>query len=139
VSDLRVLPATSARLVGPVGAAAAGLAAFVFVGVVDPNKPGRYPTCPFLAVTGHWCPGCGTLRAMHALARGDLATAAGMNGLAVLSLPLLGFLWWRWTARAWSGAERPRPVAAGWIWALLLVIVVFGVVRNLPFGAALAP
>jgi hypothetical protein len=30
-------------------------------------------------------------------------------------------------------------VAAGWIWALLVVIVVFGVVRNLPFGAALAP
>jgi hypothetical protein len=139
VSDLRVLPSARARLVGPVGAAAGALAAFAYVGVVDPNKSGRYPTCPFLAITGHWCPGCGTLRAMHALARGDLVTAAGLNVLAVLSLPLLGLIWWRWTARAWTGAERPPPVAAGWIWALLAVVVVFGVVRNLPFGAALAP
>ena len=44
--------------------------------MVDPNQPGHYPTDPFLAITGLYCPGCGTLRALHALARGDLLTAS---------------------------------------------------------------
>jgi hypothetical protein len=109
------------------------------VALVDPNESGHYPTCPFFALTGHFCPGCGSLRAMHALTQGDLAGAAGLNVLALASLPVLAVIWLRWVRRSWTGAPRTQPAPAALIWALAVGVLVFGVIRNLPFGAALAP
>jgi hypothetical protein len=128
-----------AGLTGPVASVAAAAAAFVVVALVDPNQPGHYPTCPFFAVTGHWCPGCGSLRAMHALTRGDVAAAAGLNVLALTSLPVLALIWLRWVRRSWTGAPRAQPAPAALIWALAVGVLLFGVIRNLPFGASLAP
>jgi hypothetical protein len=128
-----------AGLTGPVASLAAAAAAFAVVALVDPNQRGHYPTCPFFAVTGHWCPGCGSLRAMHALTRGDVAAAAGLNVLALASLPVLAVIWLRWVRRRWTGAPRAQPAPAALILALAVGVLVFGVIRNLPFGAALAP
>lgn len=110
-----------------------------YVAAVDPNVPGHYPTCPFRTLTGLSCPGCGTLRAMHALANGHLGAAAGLNVLAVAALPVLGWLWWRPVRARWRGEPPPRPVPAPLIWGLCCLVVGFGVIRNLPVGAALAP
>lgn len=129
----------AAALIAPLGTAAAGMAGLALVAFVDPNQPGRYPTCPFLAVTGHWCPGCGSLRAMHAVATGDIHTALGFNVLTVLALPLLAVLWWRWIRRRWQGKARPAPVRPVYLWVMLAGVLVFWLVRNLPMGAALAP
>jgi hypothetical protein len=128
-----------AGLTGPVASVAAAAAAFAVVALVDPNQPGHYPTCPFFAVTGHWCPGCGSLRAMHALTRGDVTAAAGLNVLALASLPVLAVIWLRWARRRWTGAPRAQPAPAALIWALAAGVLLFGLIRNLPFGAALAP
>lgn len=108
------------------------------VGVVDPNQPGHYPTCPFLLVTGLQCPGCGSLRAIHALTRGDVGSAVGLNALAIAALVLLTVIWVRWLRARLAGYERARLAPAGRIRALLAVVVIFGVLRNLPIGAALA-
>lgn len=139
VSGMGAVPARLTASAAPAALAGAAAAAFALLAVVDPNEPGHYPTCPFLAVTGLFCPGCGSLRALHALTRGDLGTAVSLNVLAVAALPLLAVIWAGWTARTWSG--RPRvSVAAPWIlWALLGLVLGYAVVRNLPFGAALAP
>ena len=128
-----------AALTGPVGAVAAAAAAVAVIAVVDPNQPGRYPTCPFLALTGHWCPGCGTLRALHALTQGDVAAAAGLNLLVVASLPVLALIWSLWLRRSWTGAPRARAAPAALIWALAAGALLFGLIRNLPFGAVLSP
>jgi hypothetical protein len=128
-----------AGLTGPVASVAAAAVAFTVVALVDPNEPGHYPTCPFLAVTGEYCPGCGSLRAMHALTRGDLATATGLNVLALASLPVLAVIWLRWVGRSWTGAPRAQPAPAALIWGLAVLVLLFGLIRNLPFGAALAP
>ena len=123
----------------PLGVAAAAVAASAYVGLVDPNEAGHYPTCPFLAVTGQFCPGCGSLRAVHALAHGDVRTALGLNVLTVLGAVLLAVLWAGWARRRWRGEHR-RVIAPAWALYLgLAVVVAFWVVRNLPVGAALAP
>jgi hypothetical protein len=119
-------------------AAVAGAAAYV--GLVDPNRPGHYPTCPFYAITGYYCPGCGSLRMVHALTHGHVAEAFGRNALAFVTLPLLGYLWVRWAV----AVRRGRPIQAGVLrpWAIIAFAVVgavFWVVRNLPAGHALAP
>ncbi|WP_245930184.1 DUF2752 domain-containing protein [Allonocardiopsis opalescens] len=120
---------------------AAGAAAVATVAVVDPNEPGHYPTCPFLALTGLYCPGCGTLRATNLLVHGDLAGAVDMNVLFVLALPLLAFWWGRWALR--TVRERPRASLAhpAWMWATFALINGYWILRNLPIplGAWLAP
>jgi hypothetical protein len=123
----------------PLLAAAVALGATAYVGTVDPNQSGHYPTCPFLFLTGRYCPGCGSLRAVHALVHGDLGAAIGLNVLTVLGAVVLTGMWARWAARSWRGETR-TTVAPRWVhYTLLAVVVAFGVVRNLPFGAALAP
>lgn len=127
-------------VLAPLGVAAGAGAVLAFVGAVDPNQPGHYPTCPFLWITGLYCPGCGTLRAVHALAHLDPVAALGLNPLAVVMIPFLVFWWGRWLIRA----ARGRPIRTSlahpaWLWAFLGLVLVYWVVRNLPFGAFLAP
>jgi hypothetical protein len=122
---------------GAVVAAAAAFAAFV--GAVDPNEPGHYPTCPWLSLTDTYCPGCGSLRMIHALVHGDVAEAFGRNPFAFAMLPVLGYMWAAWSYRRLRGRSRARVLHPGLIWLFLVVVIAFWVVRNLPFGQALAP
>ncbi|MCX5413216.1 DUF2752 domain-containing protein [Streptomyces sp. NBC_00059] len=127
------------RLATPVGVMAAVVGAFGYVATVDPNEPGHYPVCPMLRFTGVFCPGCGGLRSAHAFAHGDLVTALGSNALAVAGYLAFAAVWLLWTVRAGRGLPLSiglRPVH--W-WGIGTVLLVFSVVRNLPFGSALAP
>ena len=118
-----------------------GLASAVaaYVGSVNPHTPGHYPVCPFLALTGLHCPGCGSLRALHDLIHGDVTSALGLNLVAVAVLPLMAYWWLRWFGRSWRSAARTLPAHPLPGWLLLSAIVVFWIARNLPIGAALAP
>jgi hypothetical protein len=107
--------------------------------VVDPNEPGHYPTCPFLALTGRYCPGCGSLRAIHALAHGDLATAIDRNPLAVLCVPILATIFVLWARRRLTGRQRTWAAPAAWINAFLVLVIAFWVLRNLTPFTWLAP
>ncbi|MFF3952487.1 DUF2752 domain-containing protein [Streptomyces sp. NPDC001890] len=127
------------RLAVPAGVLAVVVGAFGYVGAVDPNQPGHYPVCPLLRFTGLYCPGCGGLRSAHAVAHGDIAAALGSNALAVAGYALFAVLWALWAVRAWRG--RPMSIAAKPVvwWGIGAVLLAFSVVRNLPFGSALAP
>jgi Protein of unknown function (DUF2752) len=128
------------RLLAPAAVALAATAAVGYVGVVDPNLAGHYPACPFLALTGLYCPGCGSLRAVHALAHGHLAEAAGFNVLTCLAVPWLVLAWVTWSRRLATGRPRPQRAAPGWlIWALLVAVIAFWLLRNAAAFAALAP
>ncbi len=125
-------------VLAPAGVALAALAATAYVGAVDPNQAGHYPTCPFLYLTGAYCPGCGSLRAVHALADGDVGTALARNPLTVACTVALAVLWAAWLRRRLTGA--PRRVTPAWVlYAFLGVVLAFWVLRNLPGFAFLAP
>jgi hypothetical protein len=117
------------------------LLASVALHLRDPHESGSWGFCPWLLLTGTHCPGCGGLRAVNDLTRGDLAAAASSNLLLVSALPLVAALWVRSFAQRWQGVHRPLPQpAAGVAAAVAIVLVaVFWVVRNLPVGAVLAP
>lgn len=109
---------------------AAGLSA---VYLVDPRVAGNYPPCPFLYLTGCYCPGCGTLRALHRLLHADLRGALGYNALTVAVLPLLAVGVGDRAVRLWGRSLLPvsaisPPVA----WGILVVIVAFWALRNVP-------
>lgn len=117
-----------------------GLVAGVTLFVVDPNEPGHYPTCPFLATTGLYCPGCGSMRATHDLLHGDLMGALARNPLAVLAVPYLVLALLTWVLRSF-GLPAPRSTSLPpWaLWTLLAVVLAFGVLRNLPGWTWLSP
>ncbi len=127
------------RVTVPAAVLAGAAAAFGYVGSVDPHHPGHYPVCPFLAVTGLYCPACGGLRSAYAVVHGDLGGALHDNALAVAGYGVCAVLWVLWAVREARGVPvRRRTPAALW-WALGAVVAVFTVLRNLPFGAGLAP
>jgi hypothetical protein len=113
--------------------AVAGVAAAAVLYRFRPGGAGIYPPCPFHALTGLHCPGCGTLRALHGLLHGRFIVALGLNVLTVLSIPFFAYAFAVDAVAAFRG--RPRPVARpaprlGW--ALLGVILSYWVLRNVP-------
>ncbi|MEV7542943.1 DUF2752 domain-containing protein [Streptomyces sp. NPDC089915] len=128
------------RLAAPALTLAGAVAAFAYVGAVDPNEPGHYPVCPLFRLTGLLCPGCGGLRSAHAFARGDLLTALGDNAVAVTGYLVFAVFTALWLLRAFRGGPAPRIVLRpGWWWAIGTLVLGFSIVRNLPIGSALAP
>ncbi|MEV0639729.1 DUF2752 domain-containing protein [Streptomyces sp. NPDC050619] len=127
------------RLAVPAGVLAAVAGAFAYVGTVDPNEPGHYPVCPLLRYTGIYCPGCGGLRSAHAFVHGDFAAALQDNAPAVLGYLAFAVLWTVWVVHAVRG--RPMRIDPGPVlmWTLGASLLVFTVVRNLPFGGWLHP
>lgn len=123
----------------PLGVGGLVAAAGGYLAVVDPNQPGHYPGCPVRAVTGLYCPGCGGLRAMHDLARGQLEAALSSNLAVVLAVPAVIFLWAIWSRNRLLG--RPAGVRVpGWVLCVIvLFLVAFGVLRNLSGMDWLAP
>ncbi len=122
------------RVTAPVLVAGAVLGASVVLHLRDPHQSGSYLFCPWLVLTGTYCPGCGGLRAVNDLSRGDLVAAASSNLLFVGSVPLLLVLWARWFGDRWRGVRRVVDHRRGVLWASAfgVVALVFWVVRNLP-------
>lgn len=108
---------------------------------VSPYASGNLlPSCPLYALTGIYCPGCGSTRCLHSLVHFDLAGAMAMNPLLVLSLPLL-LLMLLHGAGVRMRALDPllHVLAKPMFWLVLLVG--YAVLRNLPWApfTALAP
>jgi len=107
----------------------------------DPHQHGSWGLCPFNALTGLYCPGCGGLRAVNDLTDGHLGAAFSSNVVVAALIPVAIVLLAVWALDRWRGRtrhvpwQRLRPLVA----ALLTVLVVFTVARNTGAGAWLAP
>ena len=108
--------------------------------VRDPLHQTVFPPCPFHAVTGLWCPGCGATRASGLLLRGHPVEALHYNALWVVAAPAVVYALVRWARRSFGRRGPPalapaRPVAI----AAIVAIVAFSVIRNLPGFELLNP
>jgi hypothetical protein len=112
--------------------AAAGLAGTAVLFRFSPQEYSFYPRCPFYALTGHYCPGCGATRAIAGLLHGHMAAALHFNAAATLLLPIL--LWYFGTMY-WTAVQDNRvkwPQVPQWSWKVALAcVLLFGVVRDL--------
>lgn len=132
---------TVRALRAPALAAALGLVAAAVLHVRDPHDSGAYGFCPFQRLTGLPCPGCGGLRAVNDLTRGDVVGALSSNAAVVVMVSAAVVAWTVWVVRRVRGDHAARPVVVGTRSALvvLAVLVVFGVLRATPWGSWLAP
>ena len=107
--------------------------ALAYIGIADPHRPGfLFPGCPFKAMTGWDCPGCGGLRMTHDILHGDVSAAVVDNVFLLIGTPLLAL----WLLARWRLGRTLMPVAA-WV-TLIAAVVVWTVVRNVP-GFPLVP
>lgn len=116
-------------------AVAAGLAWITTAGVVyRPDGVSAFG-CPFKALTGLDCPGCGSTRSLGALTRLDLGAALDHNVLVPFALVIVVVSWWLWLVSTWR--RRPTPAIVRGPTAIVTigaVLIAFAVARNL--GAA---
>jgi len=116
-----------------VALALAATPCLVLLLVRNPADSGLFPPCPFRALTGYHCPGCGTLRALHQLLNGHLLAAIDYNPLTIFFLPFVVYALFAAMVEGIWGPKLPTVfIPAGWIWTLLVAVVAFAVLRNLP-------
>lgn len=121
------------RIAAAFGVAAMSLGAFL-VWYFDPTNAGFLPSCPLRRATGIACPGCGLTRGFHALFHGDFAGALDFNALIPIFIIIFGYFYVSMTLVVVRGKAFPRwTLSLPMIWGLLAVLIVFGVLRNLPF------
>ncbi len=95
----------------------------------DPSTSAIFPPCPTNALTKLHCPGCGTLRAMHALLHGDVKEALSQNILAVIFIPIL-------PAMYFFQKYFRKPIVPA---AMLVIFILYAILRNTETFSFLAP
>ena len=109
-----------------------GLTACAALYCFNPSSHSFYPACLFHEATGLWCPGCGSLRALHQLLHGHIVAAFRFNPLLVLSLPFCAWFATRHIFRTIQNVPVRANVSPKWIWIGFAVVLVFSVWRNFP-------
>jgi hypothetical protein len=125
----------SPRWLAPAAILACFGTAAAYVLVREPvDDAAAVTTCLAKLTTGFDCPGCGGTRAFFYLLQGNIPAAARHHLVFVFAVPFLA-----WAYLAWAGNRvfgwrlpqlRPGPAA---VTALLTVLGVFSVLRNLPW------
>jgi hypothetical protein len=96
----------------------------------DPATVSWLPKCPLYQLTGWHCPGCGITRAAYALLHGDIPGAFAKNPLLMAAAPFAAvYCIWK---RRQAGPGWATTIPAKAIVGLLLVLLVFAVLRNIP-------
>lgn len=123
----------SFHVIGVISVAAVMLLLTTLLFLFDPEKHDFYPRCPFHTLSGLYCPGCGSLRAMHHLLHRDFITAIGFNALTVVALAIFaGVFVYKFLRRSSAGRLPSFYIRAPWDWLLLGTTTVFWIIRNIP-------
>lgn len=105
-------------------------AAFVLLLFNNPNESGNIlPQCLFYKCTGLYCPGCGGTRALYAIMHGHICEALRQNLLVFLLVPIFIILIF------FPETAKKR----GFAQTVLVVILAFFALRNIPAFSFLAP
>jgi hypothetical protein len=114
-------------------ATSAAVAAVPVLYRFDPLRVHFYPRCPLYVMTGIYCPGCGALRAGHALLHGHFLTALDFNALLVLAAPFLAWALAAQAVEALTGRRIPTYRLSGMeSKAIMWLFIAFMLLRNLP-------
>ncbi|MFA5554157.1 MAG: DUF2752 domain-containing protein [Phycisphaerae bacterium] len=113
---------------------AAFIAVLLAVFVFNPAESKIFPPCPFKTITGFYCPGCGSLRAVHQLMHGHFIEAFRLNPLMVLFTVIMiaifiAFLIPSEKIKHLRSRFSKMPIAL----IVLVIIVAYWLLRNLPF------
>ena len=93
----------------------------------DPTHSHLAPKCPFWLMTGYYCPGCGSQRAIHAFLHGHFWEGIQYNYLLLPSLAYIILL----TVAPKDGKLIQKLTSSTACWILFSVFMAWWLVRNL--------
>ena len=101
---------------------------------LNPSEHSFFPKCALYMATGFSCPGCGSTRALYQLTHGDVLEAMRLNPglMALITLGITDYV--RFVVSVIRG--NPFQTLFGrlkLLGALMGVMLVYGVIRNLPW------
>lgn len=128
------------RLFLCVAAAVLAAAALLYL-YFTPEGAGAGIPCPFYAVTGLYCSGCGASRALRSILHFDFYRALRYNAVLTVLFPLLGaYFCALGVSYIRFGKDRVSVKIPGFaVWGAVALVVVYGVLRNIPAFSFLAP
>lgn len=119
------------------------IAALVWLGIAgtsvllflfNPAEVSFFPKCPFRAITGCQCPGCGSTRALYQLLHGHIVAAFKLNPLMIMTMPFIAYSLLGFTKSALTGKPQRRIfIPPVYLWAWLVLLIFFWIFRNTPW------
>lgn len=105
------------------------------IGIFYLYNQGNPFLCVFHEVTGLYCPGCGTGRALRSLLHLDIKKALDYNMLFIISFPFIAYYCFVYYTRIVFGKNvlpyiKTTPKTALF---LLILIILYTVLRNIPY------
>ena len=98
----------------------------------SPNEFPFFPKCPFHSITGLYCPGCGSQRAIHEILHGNLWEGLKHNLLFLLLIFVLGYqiiiYYFELFGRNTHKNILHRPLTT---YAILIIVILFWIFRNI--------
>jgi hypothetical protein len=107
---------------------------FILYYFFNPVDHSFFLVCPFKYATSYNCPGCGSQRAIHQLAHGNIRNAFGFNPLMVLSIPFLlyGFGIKAWNYLYSTDYRFKLFYSTFFIYTYFIIVLLFWILRNIP-------
>jgi hypothetical protein len=108
-----------------------GLAVLFFV--LDPARHSIFPRCIFNSITGYYCPGCGSQRAIHSLLHLRLMDVVSYNFLFLPAALLIMYHYLHPLLNRKFGLKFPNILYHKLTpWIIFLVVILFWILRNIP-------
>lgn len=98
------------------------------------NTANAFPACPFYTLTGFYCPGCGSQRAISALLHGDFIAACKFNILMIASLPFILYAALIFVLNTFREKQIIQKIfySVFFVRTVLILVLVFWFLRNVP-------
>lgn len=98
------------------------------------NANNILPKCIFYSVTGFYCPGCGSQRALSAIVHGNIISAVHYNFLMVLCLPLVFYSAVVFVLNVFRKKQIVQKIfySTTFVRIFFVAVIVFWVIRNIP-------
>lgn len=103
----------------------------VLVKVYNPEKESFFIPCMLYKLTGIKCPGCGMTRSIHYLVNGNIKQAIWYNLMLIPIIILVIYALYRYIRYLVKNEEIINKVLENWLKVFLVIILIFGVTRNL--------
>ena len=104
-------------------------------------RVGRGLHCVFYEMTGLYCPGCGSGRAMIHLIKGHPVKMMSSNCmLVILGVPCALIVIHEYLRLVWPGLGlRPVHITQKWSKGIIILLALYWILRNIPVFSFLAP
>jgi hypothetical protein len=102
--------------------------------VLDPNQHQIFPKCMFYSISGAYCPGCGSQRALHNLLHLNFAGVVANNFLFIPAGLFILYHYLHPLLNRSFGLRLPNLFyQKNTPWVVFAVVILFWILRNLPY------